>query len=185
MIKIELFKSLIGKKKLKQNLLSLTKVSLDIEKRNNTVVKSNSGGFNSGDINHDLMPELVKDILHFSNIFIKNFNLKKDLKLGNIWVNINRYKDSNLSHTHPFSIISGVFYIKALKNSGNLVFINPHPIQNYLETNNINGFNKFNSQVWSIPPEENILYLFPSWLEHRVSMNLSKEERISVSFNLS
>lgn len=184
MIKIELFKSLIGKKKLKQNLIFLKTLAFDIEKKTNTVVKSNSGGFNSGDINHDLMPELVKDILYFGNIFIKNFNLKKNLKLGNIWININRYKDSNLSHTHPFSIISGVFYIKALKNSGNLVFINPHPIQNYLKTNDINIFNKFNSQVWSIPPKESILYLFPSWLEHRVSMNFSKEERISVSFNL-
>jgi uncharacterized protein (TIGR02466 family) len=184
MIKIELFKSIVGKEKLKQDLFYLTKLSFDIEKTTSKVIKSNFGGFNSGDIDSNLMPQLTKDILHFGNIFFKNFNLNEKLKLGNIWININRHKDSNLQHAHPFSKISGVFYIKAPKNSGNLVFINPHPIENYLRTKNIDNFNHFNSKIWSIPPEENILYLFPSWLEHRVDMNLSKEERISVSFNL-
>lgn len=184
MIKIELFKSIIGKEKLNQNLSVLTKLAFDIEKQKNKVIKSNFGGFNSGDIDPSLISNLTKDILHFSNIFLNNFNLKEKLKLANIWININRFKDSNLQHTHPFSKISGVFYIKAPKNSGNLVFINPHSIENYLNVLNINSFNEFNSQTWSLPPEENILYLFPSWLEHRVDMNLSKEERISVSFNL-
>ena len=184
MIKIELFKSLIGKEKLNQNLSMLTKLAFNIEKQKNKIVKSNFGGFNSGDVDLNLMPELTKDIVYFSNIFFKNFNINKELKLGNIWININRYKDSNLQHSHPFSKISGVFYIKAPKNSGDLIFINPHSIQNYFDMTSINNFNEFNSQVWSLPPEENILYLFPSWLEHRVGMNLSKEERISISFNL-
>ena len=30
-----------------------------------------------------------------------------------------------------------------------------------------------------------LLFLFPSWIEHRVGVNLSNEERISISFNLS
>ena len=31
---------------------------------------------------------------------------------------------------------------------------------------------------------ENILYVFPGWLRHRVEPNLSNEKRISISFNI-
>ena len=55
MIKIELFKSLIGKEKLNQNLSMLTKLAFNIEKQKNKVVKSNFGGFNSGDVDLNLM----------------------------------------------------------------------------------------------------------------------------------
>jgi uncharacterized protein (TIGR02466 family) len=181
MIKIELFKSIIGQEKLNQDLSVLSKLAFDIEKQKNKVIKSNVGGFNSGSIDPSLVSNLTKDILYFGNIFGKNFNLKEKLKLSNIWININRFKDSNMQHTHPFSKISGVFYVKVPNNSGNLVFINPHRIEHFLTVDN---FNEFNSETWSFTPKENILYLFPSWLEHRVNMNLSKKERISVSFNL-
>ena len=46
-------------------------------------------------------------------------------------------------------------------------------------------YNNYNSGTWWLPSEENNLYLFPSWLKHRVEPNLNKNEnRISISFNL-
>ena len=185
MTEIELFKTSITKQKLKHNLTYLTKLSLDIEKKqSNNTLKSNMGGFQSKYLDPNLMSELVKDILYYGNIFFKNFNYEKELELINIWVNINRYKDCNIDHVHPFSKISGVFYVKVPENSGNLVFTNPHPIENYLNTDILTDFNKFNSSTFIIPGEENSLYLFPSWFKHRVNINSSKEERISISFNL-
>lgn len=183
-MEIELFKIIIEKHKLKQDILFLKEKMLEIEKQNNTVVKSNLGGFNSGDIHPTIFPELVKDILYHGNIFFKKFNYKKQLSLDNIWVNINRFKDSNLYHTHPFSKISGVFYVSAPKNSGDLIFNNPYKIENFLYKQKIHTYNEYNSQEWLISPEENTLYLFPSWLEHRVGMNSSDTDRISISFNL-
>ena len=35
----------------------------------------------------------------------------------------------------------------------------------------------------SIPPEDGILMLFPSWIKHKVNKNLSKDLRISISGN--
>ena len=40
------------------------------------------------------------------------------------------------------------------------------------------------SEVWGFEPKENELFIFPSWLDHMVSQNLSNEDRISISFKL-
>ena len=185
MTEIELFKNIVTKQKLKQNLSYLTKLAFDIEKKQpNNIIKSNMGGFQSKKLDPNLISELVKDILYYGNIFFKHFNYKNELVLLNSWFNINRYKDSNGDHVHPFSKVSGVFYIKVPANSGDLIFMNPHPIDCYLNDDCLTEFNKLNSSVFGLPGEENVLYLFPSWFRHRVNMNLSKEERISISFNL-
>lgn len=184
-MEINLFKIIIEGHKLKQDLSFLKQKSLEIETQSTTVSKSNLGGFNSGNIDPIIFQELSKEILHYGNIFFKKFNFKDELFLDNIWININRYKDSNLFHTHPFSKISGVFYINVPKNCGDLIFKNPYQIDTYLLKHKIHSYNQYNSQEWHITPEENVLYLFPSWIEHRVGINLSNEERISISFNLS
>ena len=44
--------------------------------------------------------------------------------------------------------------------------------------------NHSNSEQWIFEPKENILLLFPSWLQHNVLPHLGKEERVSISFNL-
>ena len=48
----------------------------------------------------------------------------------------------------------------------------------------IEDYNECNSAVWNINPSENDLLLFPGWLSHRVEPNLTKKNRISISFNL-
>ena len=45
--------------------------------------------------------------------------------------------------------------------------------------------NDINAQVQSITPRPGTLVLFPSYLEHKVNPNLSNEERIVISFNVS
>ena len=47
----------------------------------------------------------------------------------------------------------------------------------------IDGLHTFNS-YYRIP-EEGVVLLFPSHLLHRVELNESNEDRISISFNLS
>ena len=39
------------------------------------------------------------------------------------------------------------------------------------------------TQTFFVEPEKNVLYVFPSWLQHFVDANMSQEERISLSFN--
>jgi uncharacterized protein (TIGR02466 family) len=183
----EIFKQFVVKIKLKEDLKQLINFSFKIEKEQKGRLLSNKGGFQSTDLNkkEPCLESLIKKIELNSNLLFNNYlKIRCNLSLDNIWININRHKDFNIQHTHPFSKLSGVFYIKASSNSGNLTFVNDSPVENFIDFSKIVELNVYNSASWSFEPEENTLYLFPSWLKHYVNPNLSKQERISISFNL-
>ena len=149
-------------------------------------IKSNSGGWHSNNIssNDDFFSEFILEIEKQANNFAKEIEINQSLKLSNLWININGYKDFNLRHTHENSIISGVFYVKVPDKSSKITFYNP-AFKLMMREWNVNlKHNHYTSSVWSIPPQKGKLLLFPSWLEHEVSPNLSQESRISISFNI-
>ena len=90
-------------------------------------------------------------------------------------------------HSHCNSLFSGTLYLKAAKETGQITF---HKHQKYLNFSSPTisfGFteqNIFNSSTWSITPTENQIIIFPSNLMHSVETNNSKDDRISVAFNL-
>ncbi len=184
---LEIFKQFIVRIKLNEDINKINNFCIQTSKKLKGHIKSNLGGYHSEDLNkkEPVLHSLIKNIESNSNIMIKDFFKSSiDVSLINIWFNINEYKDFNMPHTHPFSKISGVFYVKTPKNSGDVIFMNDTKIENYLPNKKIIEYNKYNSSIWSIKPQENLLYLFPSWLNHYVEPNLSKEKRISISFNL-
>ena len=184
---IETFKQFIIRIPLKQNLKKLFDFSNKVFKEQKGRNLSNLGGFQSNDlkIEEPVLNSLIKEIELNSNI-VNNDILKinSKLSLNNIWININKFKDFNITHKHPFSKLSGVFYVKIPKNSGDLLFVNETEIDCFVKDKDIIEYNNYNCSTWSVKPEENVLYLFPSWLNHYVKPNLSNEKRISISFNL-
>ena len=149
-------------------------------------VFTNFGGWQSNNIfsDDDFFSEFILEIEKQANNFAKEIEINQSLKLTNLWININGYKDFNLRHTHENSIISGVFYVKAPDKSSKITFYHP-AFKLMMREWNINmKHNHYTSSVWSIPPQKGRLLLFPSWLEHEVSPNLSQESRISISFNI-
>ena len=95
------------------------------------------------------------------------------------WFNYNKKETKHHPHSHPNSIISGVFYLDD----------NQAPITFHRENRTINldlmlnDFNEFNSSNYSISTKKNTLIMFPSKLTHGVQSNESEKERISLSFN--
>ena len=153
-------------------------------------IVSNEGGWQSENLNlniNDLQP-LIKNfqtpILNYSKICKFKENLI--FKIDNMWCNINKYKDYNISHIHPNSLFSGVYYLKTPKDCGNLVFEHPCKYLGYdWNENFIQDYVTHNSGIWKILPKKNYLFLFPSWLKHYVKPNLNKkEDRISIAFNV-
>ena len=151
-------------------------------------VISNVGGYQTGDLPLDtpVIKPLIKEIEKNANEFAKWFINPNPQKIINTWFNINKYKDTNIAHTHTMSEISGVVYVKTPKDCGQIVF--HHPMKDLLgfyDTHmNIASRNSYNSHLWKFTPTENTMYLFPSWLVHYVEANDNKkEERISFSFN--
>jgi len=109
---------------------------------------------------------------------------KLDFYITQSWQNIFHPGGTLGGHTHPNSIISGVFYVSAPKDD-QLFFHDPHwnfkhPIEIEPEE-----FTPWNSQTWPFPVNNNDLLLFPSWLAHEVQENkVATTDRISISFNV-
>jgi uncharacterized protein (TIGR02466 family) len=183
----EIFKYNVFRTKLNFDLNLLEKFSFELQKNSKGRINTNLGGWQSEDLydEYSIITELKKIIEKNINIFSKEFELIKNLKIDNLWININEYKDSNIAHIHPSSIFSGVFYVKVPEESGKLTFINPSEnIINYAFENNVTSWSSKNSITWSFEPKENELYIFPSFYKHSVTPNMNKKEkRISISFN--
>ena len=150
------------------------------------VVHSNQGGWQSPPITPNDLPVLSSEIEKHANVFKNTFLFKNPLKICNMWININNYKDSNLEHYHHQCTLSGVYYVKVPPKSGSLRFIHPASavIQSDWHGVKKENYNKYNAEQWIFKPQENVLFLFPSWLKHSVEPHLNKKERVSLSFNL-
>ena len=101
-----------------------------------------------------------------------------------MWANINPPGGYNRQHLHPNSHFSGVYYIKAPKNSGQIVFNEPRSAAHMVMPRRKEGTPP--SHLWRevrVDPLEGRIVIFPAWLWHCVDPNESNEIRISVSFN--
>ena len=147
---------------------------------------SNRGGWQSEGfeiINED-------DVLQLFLInCLSNFPpIKESVELrGYAWININKPGDYNIKHVHPTNNLSGVLWIKAPQNSGDIVFDSPNNFESFLENKSYNDdFKKSNfiDDSYHCYPTEGRIIVFPSHLQHHVQENKSNEDRISVSFNI-
>jgi len=96
------------------------------------------------------------------------------------WANKSTPNEQHHRHNHPNSIVSGVCYVDNDEYTGNIVFNTSQYSQIEFQ---VKESNIYNSKTWSFAPMIGTLILFPSSLEHSVTKNLSKKDRISISFN--
>lgn len=113
-----------------------------------------------------------------------DYNAKiSDLKMTDCWINIMTQNAAHTAHAHPCSVISGTFYVALPKSASPLKFHDPRLMQ-FMNAPTIQPHAKLQNQRFvTIPSTPGDLILFESWLIHEVPLNLSKEPRISVSFN--
>ena len=163
-------------------------IKINQSKDQEGISKSNIKGWHSKDFNmQEIEPKnFIKFILPAIEQVITDMNWEKQkqsVNINNMWAIINTGGAANLRHQHGNSTISGAYYVRAPKNSGDIVFYDPRPAAVYTYPKAINP-NLLNAQVNGISPKEGALVLFPSYLDHSVNENLSKEERIVISFNI-
>ena len=148
----------------------------------------------NGDISKDRyilnnLPDLKKEIENHCEIFVRKWlKIKKNANfyLQNSWAVLHHPGDEAQLHSHGGSLISGVYYLKTDKNSGNLAF-HKNPIHTntffpnirfeYDEQDNVNTNN------YIIDVGEDKIVMFPSHLEHSVDVNKSNNKRYSLAFN--
>jgi len=186
---VETFKSVIYRNKINFNNKELLNYILKIKNKEKGRDVSNKGGWQSDDLNLNevIINSLIKSFSPSILEFIQTLGFKSDKTfVTNLWANVNGFKDFNLTHTHPGCFISGAYYIEVPKNSGNIVF--HHPAEDMMSadwgSNQNIEYNSYNGLTYRVKPDSSYLYLFPSWLKHHVEPNLSKKDRISISFNV-
>ena len=95
----------------------------------------------------------------------------EDIVIGNYWGHIHEKNMSTTLHNHFDSYVSAVCYVNVPVGSGSIVF-RPR-------------LNQYDNSAYAskFEPERGVYYMFPSYLDHFVTRNLSKDLRVSISFN--
>lgn len=127
--------------------------------------------------------KISKIVLEHSRLYWKILDIDSRLspRIDQCWANIHYDNSITLEHSHSLFPIVATFYVKAEKNAGNLVLINPMeyglthipysvPIENKTET--------------AIKVSTGDLILFPGWIRHKTQENSSNYSRIVMSFNI-
>ena len=109
-------------------------------------------------------------------------NPKGDVKLRitQSWVNYTEKGQYHHKHSHPNSLVSGVFYVQANTATDKIHFYR----SGYQQINiPPQEWNLYNSESWWFSVGTGMLVLFPSSLTHMVETVQSEETRISLAFN--
>lgn len=129
---------------------------------------------------HPLRDFIFQEAIRFAE-FNKLDIQKYPLKLNESWVNIHSAENYQEPHVHPNSVISGVYYVKAPKNSGDFMLHSPYKY-NMLTPPTTSDL-PLTRNFMPITPENGLAIMFRSFVEHSVQSNKSDQERISISYN--
>jgi len=107
------------------------------------------------------------------------------------WANVNRFGDYHDPHNHPHAYLSGTYYVRIPEQRepldsrpdvrpGCLTLYDPRGAANMTAIKR----DPYIEVEYTVAPRPGLLLLWPAFLMHFVHPNLSREPRISVSFNV-
>ena len=113
---------------------------------------------------------------------------KREYAITTSWFTLcNRGEGSQL-HYHKNSFWSCVYYYQEEypEGTGNILFNNPNTekFDFYFSSNDIVKLNNINSLAIYVPPQPNLLLVFPSYLQHQVLKHNNDASRSSLAFNI-
>ena len=186
MIKEQFFPTTIYAKDIQLDNETLSNNIVNWSQQDPGVKKTNMNGWHSKPEMHlkSEYQQLVQELYKMQEEIYQEEWLDRQPKLGNMWANINYPGGYNRPHVHPNCLFSGVYYVKANKNSGVFVANDPRPgIQTMMPTRKQGRPPKHLWRVVHLEPIPGRIIMFPAWLWHCVEPNQSNDIRISISFN--
>jgi len=106
-----------------------------------------------------------------------------DLRVSDMWLNINGKGSYNTPHIHGNTFFGGVYYVKTHEGCGQIQFHEPSNIREYHCPPYARSTPR-NCLVQQCAAEPGRLCIFPAYLPHEVTENTVDEERISIAFNI-
>tara|TARA_A100001035_G_scaffold151345_1_gene119173 strand:+ start:22 stop:603 length:582 start_codon:yes stop_codon:yes gene_type:complete len=186
MIKEQFFPTTIYGKDIQLDNETLSNHIIHWSKQDPGVKKTNMNGWHSKPEMHlkSEYQQLVQELYKMQEEIYQEEWLDRRPKLGNMWANINYSGGYNRPHVHPNCLFSGVYYVKANKNSGVFVANDPRPgIQTTMPSRKPGRPPKHLWREVHLEPIPGRIIMFPAWLWHCVEPNQSNDIRISISFN--
>ena len=150
-----------------------------------SILKNNIGNKTS-DNTYILKNKNLKDLSKFLDYHIRTYFIDvlktKKVKpyITQSWLNNTSLSEYHHEHSHPNSIISGVFYVD-VNDSDKISFIKKDSSSFMFE---VDSYNAINSYVWDFMVQKNDLLLFPSSTIHKVKIKDVSNSRISLAFNV-
>jgi uncharacterized protein (TIGR02466 family) len=165
----------------------LTNKELSFIDKTKLDVYKNEGNTTSNDnyiINHKAFKYLKEDL----DLIVQDYFDKVISPANNItpyitqsWLNYTEKNQYHHKHSHPNSLVSGVFYINCHKEHDKIKFFNDAYRTIKPEVKN---WNMWNSESWWFPVKTGDIILFPSSLTHMVETKQGDNTRISLAFNV-
>ena len=107
----------------------------------------------------------------------------RKLKLEDLWINILPQGGTHSSHLHPHSVISGTTYVAMPEGASARKLEDPRSGRLMAAPPRKKDAREELQTFIHVKPQVGDVLLWESWLRHEVPMNMSEEDRISVSFN--
>lgn len=130
----------------------------------------------------DLVQALDAHVADFARDLAFDLGDKK-LSLDSLWINILPEGGIHTGHLHPHSVISGTTYVAMPDGASAIKFEDPRlPMMMASPSRTKDAPEELKTFAYVAPKVGDVL-LWESWLRHEVPMNMSEDDRLSVSFN--
>jgi uncharacterized protein (TIGR02466 family) len=107
------------------------------------------------------------------------------------WANVNRFGDYHDYHNHPRAYLSGTYYVQVptrVEKREGRTDLRPGRISLYDPRSTVNMTaikdDPYVEPEYTVTPEPGLILMWPSFVNHFVHPNLSRQSRVSVSFNV-
>ena len=161
------------------NNLLLTEIEQSRKDDPKGMIATNVGCWRSN-FKYKCEAELFKPISELLNVYTNDFFPKKKLDAQVVyWTNVNEPGSDNVFHSHYRSDadLSGVYYVQGHKTG--IIRFATHEQMNKMIAPHMP-----HSDMIGHDPSDGDILLFPSYLLHDVMLNTSKQQRISIAFNV-
>ena len=152
----------------------------NLKRRRNT---SNTTSEDTYVLNDQKLFRLKNFFINSINKYLNDVIIPEDecnLYITQSWTNYTESFQAHHRHNHPNSIISGVFYVNVEPQRDKIYFYRKELPQIKM---NSKIYNSLNSDSWWLPVKNNLLILFPSYIDHEVKFVDEGITRVSLAFN--
>jgi len=117
---------------------------------------------------------------HFKNYVSNILEWDQEFKITTSWLTKTLYDQRANYHNHNNCMYSGVLYLKTPKERAKITFVNHETKRFSLIPKKENMLNNLEFFINTLPGD---IVIFPSEVFHKININKSHEERISLAFN--